>query len=124
MPFTINWEERGVVTVFHGIVDILEVLEADRCFYNDSRSDAAEYQITDFTQGELGEVDESLIGKIAALDFGASQSIPNLKVALIATDPYVKELCKKYIELSQDIQSSWEFKIFEDMDTARSWVFD
>lgn len=122
MPFTINWEEHGVVRTFHGIVDIGEVLKADEAFYGDLRSDKAKYQITDFTQGTPGVIDENLVEDVAIMDLGATRSIPRLKVAFVAQDPYVKGLCEEYIRISQEAHSTWEFKVFDDMKGARNWV--
>jgi len=122
MPYTIKWEKNGVVTTYHGVVNADEVLEADRSFYNDPRSDAARYQITDFTQGIPGVIDDKDINNIAAYDIGATYSIPSLKVALITNDPNVKSLCQKYINRMKEANDRWEFMIFQDRKDARKWV--
>lgn len=122
MPFSIIWEKQGSVTIYSGTVDISEVFEADRVFYNDPRSDYAEYQIIDFTLAMPGIVEENLIEHIAAIDYGASRSIPCLNVAFITEDPYVKGLCNQYIKICMELGLSWTFMIFENMDNARIWV--
>ena len=122
MPFTKNWETKGVVTTFFGIVSIEEVFKADKEFYADPRSDQSKYQITDFS-GITAEVANDVdIQNIAAFDAGSSMSIPLLKVALITSDQYVKSLCQKYIDYSRPLNSTWRFKICEDMQSARKWV--
>lgn len=122
MPYTINWEKNGVVRTFHGVVDAEEVLEADRLFYSDPRSDEVRYQISDFTQGEPGVIDDKHITTIAAFDIGATYSIPRLKLAFVTQDPYVKALCQQYIEIVKKSNDRWDFMIFEDMKDARKWV--
>jgi len=122
MPFTINWEKKGVVRTFHGIVHAEEVLEADRIFSADPRSNTAQYQISDFTQGTPGIVDDAHIDAIAALDLGSAYSIPRLKVALVSNDPDVIELCQKYMEIMTKDNGHWSFKICKDMKDARNWV--
>lgn len=122
MSFTMLWEPDGVITTFHGVVNSEEVMEADRCFYADPRSDLAKYQITDFTQGVPGRVDTDHVTTIAAFDVGSSHSIANLKVALIVRDPFVKTLCEQYIELMNEMNSGWACRICDDMDSARQWV--
>jgi len=117
-----HWETDGVVTTFHGVVSSEEVMEADRCFYGDPRSDTAKYQITDFTQGVPGKVDTDHVTTIAAFDVGSSHSIANLKVALIVRDPFVKALCERYIELMDELHSGWTCRICDDLDSARQWV--
>jgi hypothetical protein len=122
MPYIARWEDDGFVREFYGVVNSSEVLESDREFYEDPRSDTAKYQITDFSNAQPGDVDYSHITKIAALDAGASITLPNLKVAFVTSDEYVKVLCEKYIELSLAANETWKFRIFEDMVSARWWV--
>ena len=122
MSFTVNWEKNGVVTTFSGIVDAQEVMQADREFYRDPRSDNARYQITDFSRAEPGLVREFDIEAIAGFDLGSSLSIPNLKVALVTTDPQVVSWCEQYIYLSRKCNSSWEFAILNSINDAREWL--
>jgi len=122
MPYTISWEKNGIVTTYHGVVNAEEILEADRSFYNDPRSDEARYQIADFTKGIPGAIDDKDIITISAYDIGATYSIPELKVALVTKDPYVKSLCQKYIDRMKEANNRWDFMIFEDMKDARKWV--
>ena len=122
MPYIAKWEDEGLVREFYGVVNSNEVLESDREFYEDPRSDTAKYQITDFSSAQPGEIEDAHITKIAALDIGASITLPNLKVAFVVNDEYVKALCEKYIELSRVANETWEFKIFGDMESARKWI--
>lgn len=122
MPYTKDWETEGVVTTFFGTVNIEEVFNADKEFYEDPRSDQSKYQITDFS-GITAELANNVdIEKIAAFDAGCSVSIPFLKVALVTSDQHVKSLCQKYIDFSRLLNSDWKFKICEDMQSARNWV--
>ena len=124
MPFTKDWETEGVVTTFFGTVSIEEVLKADKEFYEDPRSDQSKYQITDFSGITAELVNDVDIQKISALDAGSSVAIPSLKVALVTSDQYVKSLCQKYIDYSRLLNSTWKFKICEDLKNARKWVFE
>lgn len=116
------WEKEGVVTTFFGAITIEEVFNADKEFYGDPRSDLSKYQITDFSGIKLESTSDVDIQTIAALDAGASMSIPLLKVALITNDQHVKSLCQKYIDFSRLLNTTWELKICEDMQNAREWV--
>jgi len=123
MPYTKNWETEGVVTTFFGTVSIEEVINADKEFYEDPRSDKSRYQITDFSGIVPESANDVDIQKIAAFDAGSSMSIPLLKVALVTNDQHVKTLCEKYIYYSQRLNSTWEFKICDNLQNAREWVF-
>jgi len=122
MPYTKNWETEGVVTTFFGTVSIEEVINADKEFYEDPRSDKSRYQITDFSGIVPESANDVDIQKIAAFDAGSSMSIPLLKVALVTNDQHVKTLCEKYIYYSQRLNSTWEFKICDNLQNAREWV--
>ena len=122
MPFKIKWEKQGSVTTYSGTVNIDEVFEADRYFNNDPRSDDAEYQIIDFSQAKPGIVDESRILHIAAMDYGVSHSIPQLNVAFITEDQYIKRLCNDYINMCKEMGIKWNFRIFSEMKSARRWA--
>jgi hypothetical protein len=122
MPYKAIWEDKGFVREFYGVVDSSEVLDSDREFYEDPRSDVATYQITDFSKAQPGKVEDTDIIKIAGFDIGASVTVPNLKVAFVTRDQYVKALCQKYIDLSIQANKTWKFKIFEDRESARDWV--
>lgn len=122
MPYTRIWEKEGVVTTFFGSITIEEVFTADKEFYGDPRSDLSKYQITDFSGITPESINDADIQTIAALDAGASMSIPSLKVALVTNDQHVKSLCQKYIDFSRLLNSTWMFKICEDMQNAREWV--
>ena len=122
MSYTRVWEKEGVVTTFSGAVTMEEVFNADKEFYADTRSDLSKYQITDFSGISPELANDADIQKVAAFDAGSSMSIPFLKVALITNDPHVKFLCQKYIDFSRRLNTSWKFKICEDMQSARKWV--
>ena len=122
MPYTKDWETEGVVTTFFGTVSINEVINADKEFYEDPRSDKSKYQITDFSGIVPESANEIDIQTIAAFDAGSSMSIPLLKVALITNDQHVKSLCQKYIYFSRRLNSTWKFKICEDIQSARKWI--
>ena len=122
MPYTKDWETEGVVTTFFGTVSIEEVIRADIEFYEDPRSDNSKFQITDFSGIIPESANDADIQKIAAFDAGSSMSIPLLKVALVTDDQHIKSLCEKYIHYSQRLNSTWKFKICEDMQNAREWV--
>jgi len=122
MPYTKDWEAEGVVTTFFGNVNIEEVINADKEFYEDPRSDTSKYQITDFTGIIPESANDTDIQIIAAFDAGSSVSIPLLKVALVTDDQHVKSLCEKYIYYSQRLNSTWKFKICDNIQNAREWV--
>ena len=122
MPFSTNWEDRGVVWVFAGDVTAEEIERANAEFYEDPRSDQARYQIIDARAVTSVEWNDMDIKTTAAMDIGAEQVVKNVKVAYIASDPGVMDLLEQYADISRLLNSSWKFKGCETMAEARAWI--
>lgn len=122
MPYQITWWEKGIHWQFYGDVTAQEISEANEEFYRDPRSDSAEFQIIDAIEVTHVEWEEKKIKEIAAHDKGASHLIKDLKVAYISDDPEIVSKLEKYIEISEKLNSSWKFRGFKDLETAREWA--
>ncbi len=122
MPYQTTWESRGVVWEFYDHVSAQEIEAANDEFYVDERSDLAKYQIIDASKVTSVEWSERDIKMIAAYDIGADSVIKNLKVAYVTVDEEIAEKIEKYIDVSRRLNSSWQFRGFTDMDSARSWI--
>ncbi|MCG9972377.1 hypothetical protein [Christiangramia crocea] len=124
MPYKTNWEPHGIIWKFYGYVTAEEIEEANNEFYTDERSDDSRYQIIDaleVTNVEWNDVD---IKEIAAQDKGASFLLHKLKVAYISKDEKVTAVLEKYIDISKILNSTWKFKGFNDLNSAKRWVKD
>lgn len=122
MPYKTNWEENGICWQLNGVVSAQEIFEFTNAFYENPESDAVNYQIVDCLNVERFELDDETMAEIAALDYAASLSILNVKVALVGDTPHIKAINQQYFEHSGKFRSNWEIKMFKDMDTARFWV--
>ncbi|MCD8535716.1 MAG: hypothetical protein LR011_13400 [Verrucomicrobia bacterium] len=118
------WEERGIYWKFSGDVSYEEIAAINQEFYDDGRSDKMRYQITDFSDAEIGDISEKQLLIFAALDFGASHSLPQMKQAIVANSQKATALAQRYIELSIQLKSPWKFRIFSNIGAARAWVDD
>lgn len=122
MPYSMSWEEKGVVWEFSGEVTAQEIEEANTAFYNDERSDLAKYQIIDAREVDCVEWEEREIKKTAALDVGASKMIRNVRVAYVAHSPEIADRLEKYAEITRRLNSSWQVEGFSTMEEAGAWV--
>lgn len=122
MPYRTNWEAKGIVWEFFGDVTAQEIEEANAEFYGDERSDLAKYQIIDAMGVTSVEWSERDITATVAQDIGAAHKIEDLNVAYVARDKEIIAKLEKYIDLARSLNSSWQFKGFPDISSARAWV--
>tara|TARA_R100000027_G_scaffold2734_9_gene2717 strand:+ start:23205 stop:23579 length:375 start_codon:yes stop_codon:yes gene_type:complete len=121
MPHKTIWEEDGILWEYSGITTVEEVAQANTEFYRDRRSDHCKYQIFNGLGSEEITGTESEIRMLAAIDFGASRSIRNLKVALVVK-PTMEEPTEHYMKTLKEMGSPWECRIFNSMEEARKWT--
>lgn len=122
MPYQITWESEGALSCFNGMINPQLHIEALNALFGDSRMDDIKYIIGDFSQ-----IDECLLGKHdieypLAMTTGASSYIKNMKIALIAVDNKIIDLCQNYIKVLSSLNTSWEVILFDDIDVARNWI--
>ncbi|MEN8251788.1 MAG: hypothetical protein ABFS32_22905 [Bacteroidota bacterium] len=122
MPNQIIWENKGVLSRFDGIFSPEIHTTAINKLFSDSRIDGVKYMIGDFSQVNGDLMNEVDVEYPLAMTTGAARYLKDLKIALIAVDKKIIELCKLYIQLSSRVNKSWEVRIFDNIDTARDWI--
>jgi len=122
MPHTTTWEKDGIWWQFHGTVDAKEFIEADAELYNDPRFDRIKYWIWDGTHIEELAIDEVHAELIAATDWAATEYNKEIKGAMIAKDKNIQKRIKRYLEVSMEFESTWQLRVFENLEEARQWV--
>lgn len=122
MPNQIIWEDKGVVSRFDGVFSPDIHLKAINELFSDSRIDDVKYIIGDFSPVERCLLDKSDVDYPVALTTGAASYLKGIRLALVAVDKELLELCRHYIELSSDINKTWDMKIFDDYTEAREWA--
>lgn len=122
MPYATEWETRGVVWRFWGVVTGDELLQSNHEIYGDERFDRLAYQIVDLTRVEQFAVSEDDMLVMAASDRAAALSNGNIHVAVAAKNADVKRLSAIYEAAS--VRSPWVQRVFETVEEARRWVDD
>ena len=120
MPYTTIWKDKGVCWTFHGTVTGKEILQCDLDIYGDERFDCLRYQIADFSGAEGFELNEFEVKKIAYLDKAAAATNPEIKVAIVAPQDFIREMSNLYAKYADD--SPWETRIFDTVDQAKQWL--
>ena len=103
MPHRIEWKNNGLISSYTGEFTNEIHRTALLGIFADPRIDSLDFIIGDFSQvsGDLITEDESEFS--AALTKGASGYMnKNLKLALVACDKRVIDLCNKFIKLNEE----------------------
>lgn len=122
MPYTTNWEKNGIYWQLSGVVTSEEIFNFTNSFYQDPKSDTIKYQIVDCLNIIKFELSDNTMKEVAALDYAASLSIHNIKVALLINDSDSKTINQTYINYLHTFNSDWVVKIFDNLNDARQWV--
>lgn len=122
MSYKTLWENNGVCWQLSGIVTAQEILDSNNEFYQDPRSDTCKYQLVDCTRLEKFELDDSTMKELAAMDYAASLSVKKLKIALVGKTSHITDIYQQYINHSDNHETTWTTKMFDNMESARNWL--
>ncbi len=119
MPWEVVWEPRGVLRRFMGHVDGEQLLRSVAEVHGDWRFDTLHYSINDFLAVESLDLDQQALEQAAAETIGASQTNGRLEVLIVARDPRVVEVARRFVSPQL---SNYPAHFFESIEEARSWV--
>lgn len=118
MSHTMAWEEKGVYWKYSGDVSGQEIVDASAVIYGDPRFDTITYKLVDFLDATSMSLSDQEIAVIAHQHKAAEISNPRVKNAIVMT--FGADLAEKFAAFFTD--SSWEVKVFDDLETANQWV--
>lgn len=90
--------------------------------FDDERFDHAEYLIVDLREADYSKVSERDISLVIAHTFDSPSGNPDMKLAIVATDPHVVSMCEYCQSTMSKMDMHWELRIFATMEDARAWV--
>lgn len=122
MPLKTYWEQEGFVYECLGVVTAEEIAEINFDFLNIPEGVTPKYQLINGLGAERMELDKLELVDITVDDLAMSRKYPNIKVAMVGTDPAFKQIYLDYMQISWAINSTWEIRIFETMEAARAWL--
>jgi hypothetical protein len=121
MPWEVLWEPRGVLRRFVGRVDGEQLLRSVAEVHGDWRFDTPHYSINDFLAVESLELDQQALEQAAAETIGASQSNGRLVVLIVARDPHVVDIARRF---TSPPLANYPAHFFDSIEEARAWVAD
>ena len=122
MSYETTWEEKGICWTYSGTLTSREILASNIEFYSDARSDNASYEIVDLINIKGINFDENTMQELAAVDHAQSVSTENLKIAFVCNSSEIMEFIEEYIKQSLQLQSTWSFRTFDNINDARAWA--
>ena len=122
MPHTTTWEKDGIYWKAYGTVTAQEINDAHAQLYSAPRPDRIKYWIWDGAEVDALIISDIRTELVAGYDWAASENNKSIKAAFIATDANILRVIKLYIRISMALESTWEFKIFDNIEDARQWV--
>lgn len=122
MPIKARWELHGAYFAVSGIVPIGEVLGARKFMLNPPQGVNPEYQIIDLRKVERLDFDQMDEINIAMGDLAVAERYPNIKIAMLCTDPAVEQTVLDYFKSSWSAGTKGDFRLFRDLDATREWI--
>lgn len=122
MSYKIVWENDGVLSQFDGIFSSEIHNKALNALFGDSRIDDIKYIIGDYSKVSDNFLNENDVEYSLAMTTGAATYLKDIKIALVAVDKEIIDLCKYYIELASRFNTTWEVRLFDNIDAARDWA--
>ena len=122
MSYSIIWEGRSVHVNYFGEINNQEIESAHFSLNGDARFYDCQSLVLDISECNMDDVDVDELLTIIATDLGASETIKDLKVAMIAVSTQNVEKASRYIDQCRRYGFPWDFKLFNSLDTAREWL--
>ncbi len=84
--------------------------------------ESVRYSIWDLSRASSIDMHDHEIEEAAAFDKGTSYVRRTLRGALIVSSDHVRARVEKYMAYAGDLDVNWDTRIFDKMETARSWL--
>ena len=119
MSYEIIWEPKGAVKRFFGEVTNHDMLQSVIESEGDERFDSLRFVINDFLDCVKFSFDHSVVEDIAIMDRGASQTNPDILIAVVTTAEPVVSATFRYADTPI---LAYPIQIFSTMAAARTWL--
>ena len=121
MAHELVWESNGVYWKYSGNVTGNVIIDASTSIYGDARFITLKYKFVDFFDVKNFEMDQSQLALIAYQHLAAERANPYLKNAiLIKPDHKMTQMAHEFAAFFG--KSSWEVKVFTNLEEANKWA--
>jgi len=121
MTYDVTWGENRSTFSFHDRIDINKIHEAHGVLHGSINYQHYHGTIWNFLDGDYSSIKLDQVKEPAYVSKAASFSVHYVKIALVAKEKYIVDLCNEFVELYKKMDTSWEVRIFDSMDSAVQW---
>lgn len=122
MAHSLEWNGRGLFRAYSGSVSGAEIIAVNELTFSDPRFDELRYLISDYSAVEENNVSMEDVVRIASLNFAASKSNSQIRIAIVATDENVTALAALFNFESEELKNPWKTAIFATAEEALAWA--
>lgn len=119
MNYEINWNDVNPCIRFEDAINFEAINKINELLIGHKNFDNMAYQIWDFIEVQDLDLSEGDLKIIAALDKSSSIWNKKMKIALVAKNKAVVDVCFKYKESMKDTE--WIIDIFDQPLVAQDW---
>ena len=120
MSYENIWEKKGVYRKYSHCVTSKEISQAMEDVHGHALFYSIRYVINDYLDVTESDITTADVITLAALDKAAALINPNIKVAIVATEPTIQKLAVLYGDLIS--HSPYSSEVFTNLDEARIWA--
>jgi hypothetical protein len=117
MSNTVSWERRGCFIAYSDHVTFSEFFGAIIAIHADENYNQVAFVIHDMTRVTTFDFSDVNMIKIASHELGARFTNPNVRPAVVSTNPTMIEMTKVFSELTK-----LQVGIFPTVTEARAWI--
>ena len=122
MSLEMKYEDHGIYVRFYGESDKNENKIVNINFRKFTGMENLKYMIWDLS-GITRVITNNPIAKSISDSYTrVSSSLPRIKLALLASDKDAQQVCELYMEDEHALQTGWDIRLFDNIDSIRSWV--
>ncbi len=121
MTCKIVWEHKGVCKRLSGHVSADEFVRSVETIQADPRFDDIRYVINDFSAVTSHELDEDRLIELAAIQYGAQASNPQVRAVYVGTDPQLTQRLESIL-LEGPQPPVYRVTLFPTLPQARDWL--
>jgi hypothetical protein len=120
LPYTIEYEQKGVYATFSGQTSFGEILQATYEFWQKPAFEYMDYEIFDYLAVTSLEISEYDAIEMPVRDSVASKTTRRTKIAIIATLPAILEQTRVYRQTIKD--KNIQVMVTDSIDEMRTWI--
>lgn len=117
----LDWDGRTLRVQVWGEVAQTEIIRAARSITADARYDGLQFVIVDFLDAAVSNVSLlTALDDLLVVLLGAFSSNPNVRIAVVAHDPYIVELADALVRF--DHENLPPLQVFSHRDDVAAWI--